>query len=374
MTDPQMTRREFVSDTTAKAVGVAAGAVAGSLWNIVPAGAKEPPAEVKNTRSYNPNMEYRRLGKTGLWVSAVCLGGHWKRIDKVIKSKATVNPYAGPTTKGDMGVFLKNRYEVVSRCIEVGINCIDFAGDAEPETYCKVLEGRRDKMYLAYSHPASELRVPENRTAKRLLELFEAGLKRCKLEYADVWRLMALERGGMHSQADVDAMIQALDMARRKGLCRYTGLSTHDRRWAKMLIEKYPDVVQVLCTPYTSKTKVLPDDSIFDAIKKYDVGVLGIKPFASNAIFQGDGSPDGPHVEEDNRRARMTIRYILANTAIAAPIPGLISAHQVDNMAAAVRQRRELDSAERAELDRLGDEMWARLPEEYQWLKDWEYV
>jgi predicted aldo/keto reductase-like oxidoreductase len=256
----------------------------------------------------------------------------------------------------------------------VGINCIDFAGDAEPETYCKVLEGRRDKMYLAYSHPASELRVPENRTAKRLLELFEAGLKRCKLEYADVWRLMALERGGMHSQADVDAMIQALDMARRKGLCRYTGLSTHDRRWAKMLIEKYPDVVQVLCTPYTSKTKVLPDDSIFDAIKKYDVGVLGIKPFASNAIFQGDGSPDGPHVEEDNRRARMTIRYILANTAIAAPIPGLISAHQVDNMAAAVRERRELDSAERAELDRLGDEMWARLPEEYQWLKDWEYV
>ena len=82
----------------------------------------------------------------------------------------------------------------------MGINLIDFAGDAEPETYCKVLKGRRDKMYLAYSHPASELRVPANRTAKKLLELFEAGLKRCNLEYADVWRLMALERGGMHSR------------------------------------------------------------------------------------------------------------------------------------------------------------------------------
>jgi predicted aldo/keto reductase-like oxidoreductase len=375
MNDPQVTRREFVCDSAAKAMGVAAGAaVAGNLWNIVPAGAKDPPAEVKNTRSYNPNMEYRRLGKTGLWVSAVCLGGHWKRIDKVIKVKGKVNPYAGPNERGDMGVFLKNRHEVVSRCIEVGINCIDFAGDAEPETYCKVLEGRRDKMYLAYSHPASELRVPENCTVKKLLELFEAGLKRCKLEYADVWRLMALERGGEHSQSDVDAMIGALDAARRKGLCRFTGLSTHDRRWAKMLIEKYGDVVQVLCTPYTSKSKVLPTDSLFDAVKKHDVGILGIKPFASNAIFQGDGSPTGPHVEEDNRRARMAIRYILANPAITAPIPGLISTHQVDNMAAAVRERRELDAAERAELERLGDEMWARLPEEYQWLKDWEYV
>jgi aryl-alcohol dehydrogenase-like predicted oxidoreductase len=375
MSEDRVSRRQFVLSSAAVTAGVTAGlAAANHSATVVAAGAKDVPPEVKNTRSYNPNMEYRRLGKTGLWVSAVCLGGHWKRIDKVINAKGAVNPYAGPTEQADLGPFLKNRSEIVSRCIEVGINLIDFAGDSEPETYCRVLEGRRDKMYLAYSHPASELRVPENRTAKKLLELFEAGLKRCKLEYADIWRLMALERGGMHGQADVDAMIEALDTARRKGLCRFTGLSTHDRPWAKMLIEKYPEVVQVLCTPYTAKSKLLPKDSIFDAIKKYDVGVLGIKPFASNAIFQGDGSPDGPHVEEDDRRARMAIRYILCNPALTAPIPGLISAHQVDNMALAVREQRELGEEEKAELERLGDQMWARLPDHYQWLKDWEYV
>ncbi len=204
---------------TAAAITAGASAVAGSPSTIVAAYAPVVPAEVKATRSYQPGMEYRRLGKTGLWVSAVSLGGHWKRIDKVIKAKGDVNPYAGPASQGDMGVFLKNRHEVVSRCIEVGINLIDFAGDAEPETYCKVLEGRRDAMYLAYSHPASELRTPENRTPKRLVELFEAGLKRCNLEYADIWRLMALERGGMHTQAETEAMIEALDIARRKGLC-----------------------------------------------------------------------------------------------------------------------------------------------------------
>ena len=273
-----------------------------------------------------------------------------------------------------MGSFLRNRYEVVSRCIEVGINMIDFAGDSEPETYCKVLKDRRDKMYLAYSHPASELRVPENRTKDKLLELFKAGLKRCKLEYADIWRLMALERGGSHNQAEVEAMIAALDAAKKEGLCRFTGMSTHDRPWAKKLIETYPDTMQVLVTPYTATSRELPVGSLFDALKKYDVGMLGIKPFASNAIFKGDGSPTGPHVEEDNLKARTAIRNILCNPAVTAPIPGLISVAQVDNMAAAVRERRELDSAEKAQLERWGKQMWANLPADYEWLRDWEYV
>lgn len=370
-----MNRREFVRDTAVMVAGAAmAGAILDVQARIVPANAAEVPAAVKNTRNYNPNMEYRRLGKTGLWVSAVCLGGHWKRVDKVIGAKTAIDPYAGPNSDADRGPFLRNRFEVVSRCLEVGINLIDFAGDAEPETYCKVVAGRRDKMYFAYSHPASELRVPENRTTKKLLDLFAAGLKRCKLEYADVWRLMALERGHDHSEADVEAMIGALDAAKKKGLCRFTGMSTHSRPWAKKLIEKYPDQMQVLCTPYTATSKVLPTDSLFGAIIKHDVGLLGIKPFASNAIFHGDGSPDGPHVEEDNRRVRLAIRNILCNPAITAPIPGMISPRQVDNVALAVRECRQLDANERTQLDEWGRQMWAALPHDYQWLKEWEYV
>lgn len=93
----EISRREFVRDTAAKAVGLSvASSVVVGAWNIVPAGAAEVPAEVKNTRSYNPQMEYRRLGKTGLWVSAVCLGGHWKRIDKVIAADGPLDAYNAP--------------------------------------------------------------------------------------------------------------------------------------------------------------------------------------------------------------------------------------------------------------------------------------
>ena len=40
----------------------------------------------------------------------------------------------------------------------------------------------------------------------------------------------------------------------------------------------------------------------------------------------------------------------------------------------AVKERRELDAREKAELDRAMDRAWANLPYHYQWLKDWEYV
>jgi aryl-alcohol dehydrogenase-like predicted oxidoreductase len=172
----------------------------------------------------------------------------------------------------------------------------------------------------------------------------------------------------------VGEMMQALEKARGQGKVRFTGFSSHDRPHIKWMIETYPEVVQVAVTPYTAKSKVLPEDSLFDAAKKYDVGIFGIKPFASNTLFKGDSSPGNPHQEEDDGLARMAVRYILCNPAITAPIPGMINTHQVDNMARAVKERRQLDLAESQELAKAMDQAWAKLPGHYQWLKNWEYV
>ena len=369
-----ISRRDFMRNSMMATAAIAT-TMNLSFSRPVWAGEKDMDA-VKKTRSYNPDMEYRRLGKTGLWVSAVCMGGHWKRIDKILKFQGEINPYVAPTDPSLVSPFEDNRRQVVTRCIEKGINLIDLAGDSEAEVYSKAVRGRRESVYLAYSHPSSELREPANRSAKKLLELFDAGLKRCGLEYVDIWRLMALERGGQHSQADVEAMITALETARKQGKCRFTGLSTHDRKWAKMLIETYPDVVQVLVFPYTAASKELPGDSVFEAIRKYDVGTLGIKPFSSNALFKGDGSPEGPNVPEDNKLARLTVRYILNNPSLTAPIPGLISPAQVDNMAEAIKEWRkeDLSQNEQETLHNATQQMWANLPPSYQWLKNWEYV
>jgi predicted aldo/keto reductase-like oxidoreductase len=375
MKTKSITRREFMRDGVMATAALTAGLASLTGTRTVLATENEQGA-VRKTRSYNPDMEYRRLGKTDLWVSAVCMGGHWKRIDKVIGASGELNPYEAPTDKAVLSPFEDNRRDVINQCVEKGINLIDMAGNSEAEVYAKALRGRREAMYLAYSHPASELREPQNRSAKKLMELFDASLKRCQLEYVDIWRLMALERGGQHSQADVEAMITALEMAKKQGKCRFTGLSTHDRKWAKMLIETYPNVVQVLVFPYTAGSKELPTESLFEALRRYDVGALGIKPFSSNAIFKGDGSPGHAEAENDSRMARLTVRFILNNPQLTAPIPGLISKQQVDNMAAAIKEWRksDLNHEEKAELREATADMWASLTPDYQWLKNWEYV
>ena len=143
------------------------------------------------------------------------------------------------------------------------------------------------------------------------------------------------------------------------------------------MIEKYPNIVDAFCTPYTAKTKELPTDSVFETVRKYQVAVFGIKPFAGTSLFKGSSAPDDPLAKEDDERARLTIRYILGNPALTAPIPGIINAHQVDNLALAVKEWKAqpaLSAGEKARLELAMDDAWARLPGDYQWLKDWEYV
>ena len=308
-----MTRREFVS-TSALATGNVIVGAGG-------AGAKE--YDTGKIVNYNENMEYRRLGKTGLMVSAVCLGGHWKRVGLMMSK-----PFKGAGyMKEDMDnvndpEFIKNRHDVVSRSIDAGINYVDACAPAEILAYSKVLKGRREKMYFGYSWHLRESRFKEWRTGK----------------------------------------------------ARFVGVSTHNRPWLVTMIKQYPDQMEAVLFPYTAASKILPKDSLFDVVKECDVGVLGIKPFADNSLFVGDSAPNGPYAEQDDRRARMAIRYILGNPAITAPIPGLINLRQVDNAAKAVRERRELDLTEKAELEQASRRMWANLRPHYQWLRDWEYV
>ncbi len=369
MADQKLTRRDFVYESALATAGVTLGLTA---TKTVHAGnpANEDTSKIP---SYNPDMEYRRCGKTDMMVSAVCLGGHWKRVDKVLPQRERGGGWLG-WSSGDPE-FDKNRYDVVSRCLDRGVNYIDACWSNEVIAYSKALKGRRDKMFLGYSWGHTEVRYPEWRTFEKLKQGFEDGLRTAGQEYVDLWRITCLEQSGQHDDATIEELIKALDWAKKSGLARFTGISSHDRLHIKKLIEKYPDQLEVICTPYTARTKVVTDESgLWAAMKKHDVGWFGIKPFASNSVFKGDSTPGNPHAEEDNRIARLAIRYILCNPAITAPIPGLITVEQVDNMALAVLERRELDREEKAMLDRAMDRAWANLPRRYQWLKDWEYV
>ncbi len=353
-------RREFIRTSVA-----AVGSVAiGMRGNFV--AAADDQEAIKKTASYSPQMEYRRLGSTGMWVSAVCLGGHFKRIGEITGQK--IPSYDMPGDPTAAAALSKNRDAVMSRCMEVGINYIDACTEGEVATYGPLLKGRRDKMYLNIGMWPKCPRKPELRTKAKLMEALEVGLKRGEVEYFDCWRIVADDRG-RHTEAEEQEFVAAIEEAKKQGKIRFGGVSSHGRTWLKRLAETYPTAFQVMCFPYTAQTKELPEDSLFEAVRKHDIGTLGIKPFASNSLFHG--AKDN---EEKSRRARVTLRYILGNPAITAPIPGLATVEEVDNAALAVKERRELSAIEKHDLDEMTARMYANLEPEYRWLRDWEYV
>ena len=374
MNEGKLSRREFMRDGAIVASSLAVGLGSVGCQSVRVGNTGNVSASVKNTRSYNPDMNYRRLGKTELWVSAVCLGGHWKRVDKMVpdvfRGKGWLN--ADINSEG----FRRNRRDVVSCCIDHGINYIDACTWQEIHAYSEALKGRRDSMFLGFSWYQDEMRNKSYRKSGKLLATLDKGMQLCNLDYVDLWRITMIAESSRHTDAEIDEMMNALEKARKQGKVRFTGCSSHDRPHIARMIETYPDVIQVVVTPYTAKTKSLPKDSMFDILKKHDVGMFGIKPFASNSLFSGDSSLGNPSQKEDDEKARLAIRHILNNPSVTAPIPGLINTHQVKNMALAIKEYREhdLDKAEARKLEKAMDRAWANLPRHYQWLKDWEYV
>jgi len=334
MSQEQLNRRDFMRTAAVGAAGFATGAI------LAKQAAAAQTADTSKILSYNENMEYRRQGKTNWMVSAVCLGGHSGSDDK-------------------------ERYEVVSRAIDGGINYVDSCTGGEVRRDAKALKGRRDKMYLGFSNIGREPRSEDCRTAKAMLAGLDSLLKAANLDYADLWRITVLEPGGRHTFNTSCEIADAIETAKKQGKVRFGGFSVHDRRWIKFMIEYFP-TIDCVCFPFTTMSKRAQTDSLFPALKKCDVGAFGIKPLAAGSLFTNDR-------EQNDRRARLAIRYILqSNTVI--PIPGINSVHEIDNMLKAITERRELDLAEETELKEANKQMLAKLPRRYQWLRDWEYV
>src|ERR1700690_4014893 len=308
-------------------------------------------------------MEYRRLGKTGLMISAVALGGHWKGLEAALGRPFQGSGYDDSDFENIHAPdFIANRHEVVSRAIELGVNYVDACSPQEVLAYSKALEGRRDAMYLGYSWHTREPRFPEWRSAGRLMEGLEASLAEGGADAGGLWRgsLPAAGIGDAGERRRIEeATVEALALAKRQGKARFTGVSSHDAAWLRMMMARYPEQIEAVLFPVPCGAKP-GADTLFETALAHDAGVLGIKPFGGGALFSGDGC--------DGWRARLAIRHILGNP-LAATLPGCTSAQQVTNAVAAVEEPRTFDPEERAELERSVAAMQARVP---AWLRSWQ--
>ena len=388
MNNDRLSRRDFMRNTSLVAAGTLAGALASKAHAA-------KPVHTSRILNFHPKMTYRRLGKTNLMVSEVSLGGHWKNRN----AGRYWDHFANEEVPDDVA---KNRTEVVSVCIDSGINYLDITTAAECLCYGAALKGRRDKMYVGADIHNLGPRGADRCNVKDQTHNVEECLRLLKTDYLDIWRPQAkmagrLNTNELNTDPEVEALIETFQKLHKAGKVQHLGMSSHSRPWFEHVLNKYSEF-EMIIFPCSAQTKVRgrspvagnveevnpghrsdQTQSIFDVVLQRDVGVVTIKPYFGGSLFKSYGKVKFPVMgvgsKTENDLARLTLQCILANEAITATVPGLSTVYEVENAARASYTRPlGMTAADRQWLMDITERQWANLPQEYEWLRDWEVV
>ena len=153
-------------------------------------------------------MEYRPLGRTGVQVSALCLG---------------CMMFGGRTSEEESG-------PIIDRALDAGINFLDTANvygrGIREEVLGRFLSrsGKRSRTILAtrvHGRMADDDPNAAGNTRRHIIEQCEASLKRLQTDYIDLYQI---HRPDNH--IPIDETLRALDDLVRSGKVRYIGTST----------------------------------------------------------------------------------------------------------------------------------------------------
>jgi aryl-alcohol dehydrogenase-like predicted oxidoreductase len=351
MLDPKYTRRDFIKTTSAAALAtsLAAGNVALGQTDT---------AKILN---HNPKMGYRRLGKTGFMISEVSLGGH-----------------------GGSGV--EDRVAVLDRAVELGINYVDNNIDAECDLYGEAMSrsanAGRDKWFIGFASWPEKITTEyeDQLTLDGMMRNIEARLKSYRTDTLDMWRPVGATWGEgqtsiatmlMVSDKTLDMVVQVFEQAKQQGKVRYLGVSAHNPKVFRRVLEVYPQF-SVIIFPYLFLTEEFGGDSLLALAKEKDVGVIGLKPFGAGTVFAQRPSQIQGRVDE---RARVLVKEMLQERRVSAVIPGVNVPEQLEEN---VRGSYERDvpptEEEKQTLRECTSSFYANLPPAYEWLRAWRYV
>ena len=364
----RMDRRRFVKGLSAAALG------AGLLGGPEAEAAKVNPKQVRN---YNELMEYRKLGRTGLWCSHVGLGGHNRSPDQ------------------------ETRNRVVATALDLGINYFDTTSDGEAielGTALKACNGR-DRAYVVrdflQARDPNLRQAPEADYKREVRAHLERGLQQLQTDCVDVYRITPPEgnpeaepvsQGPMPSGWPMEEFwtvqwfAEEFEKLRDEGKCRFLGLSTHNPAFQAKGVREVPQL-DVVYLPYNyvfsgAADRLYPEakgeGTLFALCRNRNRGIVTIKPFMKTALFRTEAFQKRYEARkrETETVAGFALRFVLANPHITVTIPGMDTPAHVQQNVAVVKQG-PLTEAERRTLDRYCRDVPRILTAEYQWAHRW---
>ncbi|MHB1124963.1 MAG: aldo/keto reductase [Ramlibacter sp.] len=229
-------------------------------------------------------MQYRRLGKSNLKVSALCLG---------------TMMFADQTDRAEA-------QSIVADAREHGVNYIDTAdvyslGAAEAMVG-ELLKGQRDEWVLAtkLGNPMSKRINDRHFSRTWMLRALDASLQRLQTDHVDILYLHR-DVNGM----DLDEPLRALDSMLRDGKIRYWGVSNY-RGWRIAEMMRIAGEIglprPVVCQPYYNLLNRMPEVEVLPACEYYGIGVTPYSPVA-RGVLTGKYPPGQPPAQ-DSRAGR----------------------------------------------------------------------
>jgi aryl-alcohol dehydrogenase-like predicted oxidoreductase len=370
-TKEKLSRREFLRDASLGMAGVSIIASQMSCASLRLCGNRKH-AEEKESR-----MVYRRLGRTGLSVSEIGLGGH----------------YDGPNWQEKQSKEQWQREAVFKECLKYGINYFDTNDENERKSFGLALKSMpeiREQIFIVTD--INDRKETGEDTYDFLMQKIAEQLTNLQLPHVDILRFTTVIKRTPPER--LEAAIKAFRQIKKAGKAKFLAVAQHDPELLLEWISKY-DEIDIIYMPYNYFASKA-EEELFPAAKRKDIGVVVIKPFNKGTIFDpklletmkfGSGSRSVIERAEQEKKertpgdltkgtnltlAQASLRYILSNENVSAVIPGMETVDEVREnikVAGAKFGRLEHDI-----LNRYAAHWQKALPENYQWLNEWRHA
>lgn len=249
-------------------------------------------------------MEYRELGKTGLRISRMGLGGiPVQRIDV-------------PGTRELLKEMVRNK-----------INYIDTArGYTVSEAFLgEAMEGMRDSFILATKSMA--------RTREAMAGDIELSLKNLRTGYIDLYQVHNPNMEQLEQITGPDGALEALKEAQAAGKIGHLGLTAHSLEVFEKALEE--DWVETIMFPYNIVEN--QGEELIRRCKEKKIGFIDMKPMAGGAI----------------ENPVLALRYIMSNPDVTLVIPGMAEIEELQENIRACSNDAPLSSEEKEECSRI---------------------